>query len=73
MAAGIDAAANGLGNPVVFVLGSYASAVWDIKWAADARIIAVFASGNHRQAIARLDKSVPRLISTYDSAGWCGS
>ena len=68
----IDITVNHPETPVVLMLGAYEPTVWNISWAADTRIVAVFASGYHRQAIAGLDKSVPTLISTFDNAGQWG-
>lgn len=73
MATRIDLTVNHPSNPVVLMLGAYEPTVWNIGWTVDTQIIAVFASGYHRQAIAGLDTSVPTLISTHDNAGPCGS
>lgn len=73
MATRIDVTVNHPDTPVVIMLGAYEPTVWNIRWTADTKIIAVFASGYHRQAIAGLDKSVPTLISTHDNGGPCGS
>lgn len=73
MATRIDVTVNQPGKPVVLMLGAYEPTVWNIGWTADTQIIAVFASGYHRQVIAGLDNSVPTLISTHDNAGPCGS
>lgn len=73
MATRIDVTVNHPSNPVVLMLGAYEPTVWNIGWTADTKIVAVFASGYHRQVIAGLDKSVPTLISTHDNAGPCGS
>lgn len=58
--------------PVVLMLGAYEPTVWNIRWTPNTRIVAVFASGYHRQAVAGLDSTVPLIISTYDNQNPCG-
>lgn len=68
----VDILVNFSDAPVVLMLGAYEPTVWNISWSINTRIVAVFASGYHRQAIAGLDRSVPTLVSTFDNAGLCG-
>ncbi len=67
-----DIAVNSPGQPVALVLGAYEPTVWNIGWSRGTRIVAVFVSGYHRQAVAGLEKSVPVLNSSYDNRGPCG-
>lgn len=73
MATRIDVTVNHPDTPVIIMLGAYEPTVWNIGWSDRTKIIGVFASGYHRQAIAGLDKAVPTLISTHDNGGACGS
>jgi hypothetical protein len=68
-----DVAVNYDAKPVVLMLGAYEPTIWNIGWTPNTNIVAVFASGYHRQALAGLKESVPYLISTYDNKGICGS
>ncbi|MDR0736827.1 MAG: hypothetical protein LBF51_08395 [Zoogloeaceae bacterium] len=68
----IDVAVNHPGKPVVLMLGAYEPTIWNIGWSAETKILAVFVSGYHRQAVAGLEKSVPQLNSSYDNKGACG-
>lgn len=69
----IDVAVNYDAKPVVLMLGAYEPTIWNVGWTLNTNIVAVFASGYHRQALAGLKESVPYLISTYDNKGICGS
>ena len=69
----IDVAVNYEAKPVVLMLGAYEPTIWNIGWTQNTNIVAVFASGYHRQALVGLKESVPFLISTYDNKGICGS
>lgn len=68
----IDVAVNSQSKPVILMLGAYEPTIWNIGWSAQTRIVAVLASGYHRQAVAGLPKQTPLLISTYDNRGPCG-
>ncbi|MEG1678886.1 MAG: hypothetical protein RR326_02220, partial [Stenotrophomonas sp.] len=68
----IDVAVNESGAPVVLMLGAYEPTVWNIGWSPQTRIVGVLVSGYHRQTIAGLPASVPRLNSSYDNKGACG-
>lgn len=68
----IDVAVSDEATPVVLMLGAYEPTVWNIGWSPRTRILAVLVSGYHRQAIAGLPASVPRINSSYDNKGPCG-
>jgi hypothetical protein len=54
------------------MLGAYEPTIWNIVWTPGTRIVAVLASGYHRQIIAGLKGDVPSIISSYDNHGACG-
>lgn len=68
----IDISVNYPGKAVVLMLGAYDPTIWNIKRSPSTRLVAVYASGYHRQAIAGVDRDVPQLVSTYDNRGKCG-
>lgn len=68
----IDVAVNEPSAPVVLMLGAYEPTVWNIGWSPQTQIAGVLVSGYHRQTIAGLPVSVPRLNSSYDNKGACG-
>lgn len=68
----IDVAVDEPSAPVVLMLGAYEPTIWNIGWSPRTQIIGVLVSGYHRQAIAGLPVSVPRLNSSYDNKGPCG-
>jgi len=68
----IDVSVSNDDTPVVLMLGAYEPTVWNIGWSPRTRIVAVLVSGYHRQAIAGLPASVPRINSSYDNKGPCG-
>lgn len=68
----IDVAVNSPGKPVVLMLGAYEPTIWNIGWSKGTTILAVLVSGYHRQAVAGLEKHVPRLNSSHDNQGPCG-
>jgi len=57
--------------PVVLILGAYEPSIWNVGWAKETKILAVVATGYHRQAVAGLPKETPILISTHDNGGLC--
>jgi len=67
----IDVAVN-QAKPVVLLLGAYEPTIWNIGWSPGTRIVAVLASGYHRQMVAGLKGDVPIIVSTYDNQGPCG-
>jgi hypothetical protein len=69
----IDVAVNSPNRPVVLMLGAYDPTVWNIGWTPGTRILAVLASGYHRQAVAGLQSATPQLVSTHDNKGPCGN
>jgi uncharacterized protein YecT (DUF1311 family) len=68
----MDVLVNHSSKPVVLMLGAYGPTIWNISWTQATRIVAVFVSGYHRQAVAGLDATVPVLNSSYDNKGACG-
>jgi hypothetical protein len=67
-----DVDVNSPGRPVVLMLGAYQPSVWNVRWTPGTRILAALVSGYHRQVVAGLPDSVPRLISTFENKGPCG-
>jgi hypothetical protein len=61
----IDITVNEPNRPVVLMLGAYEPMVWNIDWTPTSKIMAVLASGEHRQAVSGLPKDTPLLISYY--------
>jgi hypothetical protein len=68
----IDVAINETEKPIVLMLGAYEPTIWNIGWTKGTNIVAVLASGYHRQVVAGLPKDKPILISTFDNQGACG-
>ncbi|MDR2875335.1 MAG: hypothetical protein LBV44_05340 [Methylobacillus sp.] len=70
MAHQFDVTVNNLARPVALMLfASSAPTIWNIQWTKGTKIVAIFTSGNYKQAVAGLDSSVPIL----NSNGGCGS
>jgi uncharacterized membrane protein len=67
-----DVVVNEPGRDIVLALGAYEPSVWNIRWTPQTRIVGVYVSGYHRQAIAGLDPDIPVLNSSYDNRGTCG-
>ncbi len=67
-----DIAVNSKSRPVILMLGAYAPTIWNLGWTDTTRILAVIASGYHRQVVAGLPDDVPLLISSYHDGGPCG-
>lgn len=67
-----DVVVNSPHKPTVLLLGAYEPSIWNIGWTKGTKILAVVATGYHRQAIAGLPKDTPLLVSTYDNRGPCG-
>ena len=59
-------------KPVVLMLGAYQPTLWTIRPSKATRILAVLASGQHRQAVLGLDGSVPVALHTNENASPCG-
>jgi hypothetical protein len=68
----MDVAVNSPTIPVVLLLGAYDPTVWNIGWTTGTKVLAVHASGYHRQVVAGLPKGTPILTSTYEEKGPCG-
>ncbi|MCS4505869.1 hypothetical protein NYO91_17445 [Arhodomonas aquaeolei] len=67
-----DVTVNSRTRPVVLMLGAYEPTIWNLEWTEGTRILAVFASGYHRQVVAGLGDEVPLLVSTHDNRARCG-
>jgi len=67
-----DIVVNAPDKPTVLLLGAYEPSIWNIGWTKGTKILAVLASGYHRQAVAGLPRETPILISSYDNKGPCG-
>ncbi len=67
-----DVAVNSPDKPVVLILGAYEPSIWNVSWTKRTRILAVLATGYHRQAVAGLPDGTPILVSTGDNDGSCG-
>ena len=67
----IDVAVNYPDKPVALMLGAYEPTIWNIGWTAGTNIVAVFASGYHRQRVAGLKVGTPLLNSSYEDKGPC--
>ncbi|WNG41602.1 hypothetical protein F0U61_53930 [Archangium violaceum] len=59
-------------KPVVLMLGAYEPTIWTIKRAAGTTLLAVLASGYHRQVVTGLDATTPVAIHTADNRSPCG-
>lgn len=69
----VDVVVNYPDSPVVLMLGAYEPTIWNIGWSEKTRIVGVFASGHHRQALAGIPDSALFFISTYENKMGCGS
>ena len=67
----MDIIVNRPGKPVVLMLGAYEPTVWNIGWTPGTRIVAVYVSGYHSQAVTGLSPQMPVLNSSYDNKGPC--
>ena len=67
-----DIVINSPNQPVALILGSYEPSVWNIGWTKNTKIIAIAASGSHRQILAGIEHKTPIIISTYDNKNECG-
>lgn len=67
-----DVVVNAPRKPAVLILGAYEPSIWNIGWTKGTRILAVVASGYHRQAVAGLPRDTPLIVSTHDNRGPCG-
>lgn len=60
-------------KPVALMLSAYAPTIWSIGWTRDTRVVAVFVTGYHRQAVAGLPRGTPVIVSSFTEKGVCGS
>ncbi|WP_157758135.1 hypothetical protein [Cystobacter fuscus] len=60
------------GKPVALMLGAYEPTIWSIQLAPGTTLLAVLASGFHRQVVTGLDATTPVAIHTYDNKSPCG-
>jgi len=67
-----DIAVNSKKRPVILMLGAYEPTIWNIGWSEGTKVLAVLASGYHRQVVAGLESDVPVIISTHRNKGACG-
>jgi len=67
-----DVVVNEPGREIVLALGAYEPSIWNIRWTPQTRIVGVYVSGYHRQAVAGLDPNTPVLNSSYENRGVCG-
>jgi hypothetical protein len=58
-------------KPVALLLGAYEPTIWSISWTKETRVVAVYATGYYRQAVAGLPKETPLIISSGRDAQ-CG-
>lgn len=66
-----DVVVNSPKKPVVLLLGAYEPSIWNVSWTVGTKILAVLASGYHRQAVVGLPEQTPVVVSTHDNFGPC--
>ena len=59
-------------KPVALLLAAYEPSIWNIGWTKGTKVVAVFATGYHRQVVAGLPKDTPVITSSYQDKGPCG-
>ena len=59
----IDVIVNAPGRHVALMLSSSTSAIWRLKWTSGTKILAIWASGSDRNAVAGLQKGTPLLMT----------
>lgn len=59
-------------KPVVLMLGAFVPTIWTIRCAPGTTLLAVLASGYHRQVVTGLDDITPVAIHTYANKSPCG-
>lgn len=69
----IDVVVNYPGKPVALMLGASLPTIWNIGWTEGTNIVAVFASGYHRQRVAGIRTDTPLLVSSYEDKGPCST
>lgn len=65
-----DVAVNSPDRPVALMLFTYEPSIWNITWTPGTRILAIVASGHHRQAVAGIPADTAVIVTTTD-AGLC--
>lgn len=58
-------------KPVALLLSAYAPTIWSLGWTQNTRIVAVFATGYHRQAVAGLPPGVPLIVTDHAAKDGC--
>ena len=66
-----DVAVHAPGAPVVLALAAYEPTIWRVGWSEKTRIVAVVASGYHRQIVLGLPRSVPVLAMAAEAGTEC--
>lgn len=59
-------------KPVALLLGAYEPTIWSIGWSKGTKVVAVFATGYHRQVVAGLPKGTPLIVSSHEEQQPCG-
>lgn len=59
-------------KPIALLLGAYEPTIWSIGWTKGTKIVAVFATGYHRQVVAGLPSGTPVIVSSLAEKGACG-
>jgi len=59
-------------KPVALLLGAYEPSIWSIAWTTGTKVVAVFATGYHRQAVAGLPAHTPIITSSHTEKEACG-
>jgi len=67
-----DVIINSPKKPVALILSAYEPSIWNIGWTKNTKILAIVATGYHRQALAGITEDTPIIISTYDNKNECG-
>lgn len=66
-----DVVVNVPNENVALILGAYEPSVWNIGWAVNTNIVAVYVTGYHRQKVIGLPRNTPLIISS-DKGAACG-
>lgn len=67
-----DVVVNYPSKPVALFLSAYEPSIWNIKWTKGTKIVAVYASGYHKQIVLGIPKSTPFINSTDKKYLNCG-
>jgi uncharacterized protein YecT (DUF1311 family) len=68
----MDVVVNYKAKPLVLMLGAYEPAIWDIRWTAGTRIIAVLVGGHHRQIVTGLPRTTPVYVNRDENGCFLG-